>query len=225
MSGCKMKKHEVLYFDHLEKKEAVIVGPAAYMKGLKRGQEIDRFDVVVRVSEPMHRVRHILDLGTRMDVLYLPPSLSRVFITGEMRSVRSWSQIKTFSDVEIIDCYARWRKMGLGWVVGRRVKDHLAKIPFKWVKIDEEYIKRLNNIAGAKIRQTGVIAISHLLKAPVKSLTVMGFDFYASGYYDQPKDYHIGRSKLKDDHLIYLKDLASHDDRLILDENLKRVLL
>jgi len=227
--GFKGQKMISEFHDYLKDKNVIIVGPAAYLLGKNKGEFIDNFDVVVRISEPMHKIVYPEDYGTKMNILYLPPSLSRIFVVGDRATVNSWSKPKTFSKTEKGQIYKRWAEMNLEWVVARINfksvdKEDNFPIPFKWVEMEKEFINNLNEQAKDRIKATGTLAIIHLLESDLKTLSAIGFDFYQTGYFHARNDWKIGRPKMNKKHLKFLKSIVEQDKRLVIDETLRGIL-
>jgi len=59
------------YYDYIRDKKVVIVGPAGYLRGQKRGEFFNSFDIVVRINRsfPLSK-EDFEDLGTRTDIRY-----------------------------------------------------------------------------------------------------------------------------------------------------------
>ena len=202
-SNQKEKKRLLEFSNYLNGKNIVIVGPAGYLEGKGRGEWIDSFDVVVRMNLALP-VQHPKDYGTRADILY-------TFAT------RLWAE-------HWVDCS---HLKGLSWVVittGKepyisRFRGALPK-GVQMRKMTKEFYRSMNK-AVICTSNTGTTAISDLLTFGVKSITVVGFDYYASGYHsgyggDGDPGNHVFRNQLA-----YMSILVNQENRLIFDEALK----
>lgn len=217
--------------EYLEDKKVIIVGPAYYLKGKHQGVYINSFDVIVRVNEPMHAPltkQDKVDFGYKTNIIYLPPSLTKIFITRQIKSTRGWKGKKTFTNADIMAAYNRWQVRGLEWVVGRNRGEKPANIKFNYLNMDGSWIRKTYNEAKMNIIQTtGVLSIKHLLETDLKSLNVIGFDFYQTGYFYAKNDWKKGRPKIGtkgNPHLKYFKQLVEKEKRLIIDDHLKGIL-
>ncbi|NMA23663.1 MAG: hypothetical protein GX938_09200 [Spirochaetales bacterium] len=208
---------EAEYFADLVGKRVVIVGPAGYVQGM--GEVIDSYDVVVRVNHALP-IAFPEDYGTRTDVLYHILShrggTSKTVVTQE--EVASW------------DCE---------WIVSRHAP-RSARIrrvgPYlegrKWTAMSHEFFFTVRKEIGSLSPNTGVSAIAHLLLSDLKSLDVIGFDFYRSGVYKGYGDVGEKENALRinenwhdtDAQLRYLAVLQRRDNRLHFDETLKEII-
>ena len=217
--------------NYLADKKAIIVGPAYYLKDKQQGDYINSFDVVVRINEPMHAPvsgQDKIDFGYKTNIVYLPPSLTKIFVTRQIRSTRSWGKKKVFTNADVIATYNRWKVRGVKWVVGRDRENQFTGFRFNYLNMKEDWVFAIAHKAGlSKFQATGVLAINHLLETPVQSLNIIGFDFYQTGYYYDKDKWKIGRPKIGTEgnpHLKYFKKLVEENDRLIIDDHLKGIL-
>ena len=212
------------YSEYLKNKSVILVGPARYLVGQNKGEEIDNFDIVVRMntSLPIPK-KYEKDLGSRTDVLYHRLS-GNIFPTAE--------DIKNWNDV------------GVKWVVtkaqktnnrSKKFKDLIKNYDIAWetsYKVADEikkYVERTPN--------QGLITILHLLNYSIKSLMVMGCDFYATGYHlgykgiTSEKEIEKIRVKSREGKLhnnpsqiIYLSKIWKDEPRFDVDEVLEKIL-
>jgi FkbM family methyltransferase len=56
--------------DIITDKRVVIVGPAQYLEGMNKGDEIDKYDIVVRVNKGHNLTKEPNTFGSRTDILY-----------------------------------------------------------------------------------------------------------------------------------------------------------
>lgn len=209
------------YLDELVGKNVVIVGPAGYMVGQGLGEYIDSFDVIVRVNHALP-IALPEDYGSRTTVLYHILSRRNHNADGKLTV--------TQEEVESWDCE---------WVVSRhesRSSRIRAVGPFlqgrKWTAMDHEFFFKVRKEVGRLAPNTGVSAIAHLLQSQLKSLHVLGFDFYRSGVYKGYGDIREGERADKvnerwhdaEAQLHFLKVLQRRDNRLIFDSVLKGII-
>lgn len=209
---------EAEYLDELVGKNVVIVGPAGYMVGQGLGEYIDSFDVIVRVNHALP-IALPEDYGSRTTVLYHILSRRNHNADGKLTV--------TQEEVESWDCE---------WVVSRhesRSSRIRAVGPFlqgrKWTAMDHEFFFKVRKEVGRLAPNTGVSAIAHLLQSQLKSLHVLGFDFYRSGVYKGYGD--VGENERADKvnerwhdvdaQLHFLKVLKRRDNRLVYDSVLE----
>lgn len=212
------------YLQWLDHKEVIVVGPAGYLRGQNQGALIDAHQVVVRINHALPIV-YPEDYGSRTDVLY--HILSRRNAKDKKRPI---------GREEIL----LWQKEGIDWLVCRhsklsnRVADMGPVIDgaFPWICMSYTFYSDLKRSIGEKAPNTGIAAIMHILSTKVKSLTVVGFDLYATGVYQGYGDifdneearkindkWHSERAQRE-----YLKSVIQRDNRIIIDDHLRRVL-
>lgn len=196
------------FFKYIKGKRVIIVGPAGYLQGQKKGQWIDSHDVVIRMNLAVP-VEYPEDYGSKTDVLY-------TFAT------RLWAE-------HWVDC-TRLKEAGLRWVVITTGK--------------EPYVQRFRNALDCTISMmfmsqtlyeqitkecfctpnTGATAITHILRGEPALLTVVGCDYYASGYYNgYGGDGAVG-NHIFVNQLAYLKMLRMTKENLIYDTALHRAI-
>ena len=163
--------------EYLAGKRVVLVGPAASLLGRGLGDEIDSYDVVVRLNlaSPVPAGRRA-DVGSRTDVLY--------------HVLYSANHLKQLGRQHTAEEVAAWQTDGVRFLVTRhelhnervrRIRPLLGDLPL--LLIPERFKAQVAHHAQSN-PNTGTLAIAHLLAHPVASLHVAGFDFYESGYYE-----------------------------------------
>ena len=164
------------YYNYLKDKRVIIVGPASYLLHQGRGAEIDNYDIVVRVNHAIP-IDYPEDHGTRTDVLY-----HAMTITALNKEPFKASQDQVIS----------WDNAGIKWFISaldtqmpyvKTLSPYLKKASFEWTTLPTSFYEDIKSKIGVKLPSTGVLAITHLLEAKVKSLAIVGFDFYNSGIY------------------------------------------
>lgn len=213
------------YLSTLAGKKVVIVGPAGYLEGLGLGEWIDSFDVVVRINHAIP-ITNKKDYGSRTDVLYHILSHRGVEDIHKKLVVRE--------EIE------SWKKEGLKWLVSshgplsERVKKMGPVIDgaFAWACVHDKFAARIKAQIGKKSPNTGLTAILHLLSSGLKSLHVVGFDFYFSGVYKGYGDVKEGEDAAEinnrwhsiPDQKIFLRRIVQRESRLYIDAHLQTVL-
>jgi len=168
------------YFDYLKGKNVIIVGPADYLIGQGKGQEIDQYDVIVRLNLGCPVPKDlVVDLGSRTDVLY--------HVVMSQRHVRKKPGVLHPHSLEEINS---WKEDGIQWFVSKRGVDTMrvrkfgrligGKIP--WMAIPTPNMRKLEIMLRTNPNM-GTVAIWHILESSAKSLYVTGCDFHRSGYH------------------------------------------
>ena len=210
---------EAEFFADLVGKRVIIVGPAGYLQGQGKGEEIDGYDTVVRVNHALP-VAYPKDYGSRTDILY--HILSHREGTAKT--------IVTQEEIESWDCEWLVSRHDLRSSRIRTVGPHLQGR--KWTAMSHEFFFTVRKEVGSMSPNTGVSAIAHLLLSDLKSLNVIGFDFYRSGVYKGYGDVGEKENALRinenwhdtDAQLRYLAVLQRRDNRLHFDETLKEII-
>lgn len=206
-----INQQEKNYFDYLKDKNVVLVGPASYLLGQGKGQEIDSYDVVVRMNHIFDIIeQYPEDLGRKTDVLYLN--------FGKTRNLKS----QDFSNL---------KRNSVKYIVSK--SNFARRIDGSFCFVSATYI---NNILRKKINKMpnmGLISIIHLLTSSLKTLTIMGCDFYQTGYFPGylgiDKEKSIKATATEKVHEIssqveYLAGIWEVESRLIVDDVLKNIL-
>jgi CMP-N-acetylneuraminic acid synthetase len=160
-------------------KRVVIVGPAASLQGRGKGEFIDSHDLVVRVNLgcPVPEDQ-VADLGSRTDILYH-------VLFGSNHKKNGYEH--TVAEAQT------WKEAGVQFVATRHLAHH-PRVKAILPKLDEVDLpicamsmpflnKMRRNILSHKSPNTGILAIQWLIDCGAASVHVIGFDFYASGYY------------------------------------------
>lgn len=159
------------YQEYLKDKSVAIVGSSLHLIGKKEGSIIDSHDVVVRLNNSSFVPSELReDLGSRFDVGYF------------------WHPIMRYnSEQESFSKNMKYAYLGKN----RHHKFNLAKVS---PKADQAWLKE-QNIPCEKMDHwlhlccleckvsphSGMAAIYHLLKQPLKALYIVGFSFYREG--------------------------------------------
>ena len=206
-----------------------MVGPASYLTQKPTGKRIDSHEIVVRISEPMHRLGHPAIVGKRMDILYLPPSLTKIFVLHNRNHTVSWGEKTVFKTQDVLTAYRRWVAIGLQYIVGRPLDPTLQpwdKLPTPFVPIHELWVEQHEQVAGVeKMSMSGVVTTAHLLESDLRSLHITGFDFYRSGYYHDVNNAKALSTGEDEGQIKYFKHLITdHADRVTTDNRIAKIL-
>lgn len=162
-------------------KRVIIVGPSSYLEGMKNGEFIDSFDLVVRINN-LHDTNNpelIKDLGVRTDVIYFDGSMNQ-----------SRFQDYTKCTPKLLKCTYPETE----WFFEDRCRTniHGLKNFFNVEVVDNIMYQNLksNLNKNLKVRpNSGLIAIVDLLGFSIKELYITGIDFYRSSYSSYHPDY------------------------------------
>ena len=217
------RRAEQEFTDFVRGKNVIVVGPAGYLQGMGNGEWIDSFDMVVRIN---HAIPIVFpeDYGSRIDILY------------HIMSHRGKNGKTLVSRGEILS----WKDAGLKWLVVRqsatsnrvRQVEHLINTVVPWSCIHHRFSDNVKRSIREKAPNTGIMAIMHLLNAQVSSVTVTGFDLYASGVYENYGDLKPGEDAKEvntrwhsiDAQKEYFRHIVKREQRVKIDEKLREVL-
>lgn len=175
----------ITYSDYLKNKRVVIVAPGGYLKGLKKGDEIDSYDIVVRINTALPIPKEdIEDIGNKTDILY--NCLNKGAHNGGIIDFNNFN-------IEWISCpYPKiypFRKDIENFHIENKSK-------FKFHLIEKEFYIDIETKMGTR-PNTGIGAILDLLQFPLKELYLTGFTFLLkSGYLNSYKDFIDTQDKL-----------------------------
>jgi len=176
ISGIKLSKlrytHQI-FSDYLKGKRIALIGPARTLIGSGMGKEIDNYDIVLRMKQPLVPSKLHEDYGSKTDGIFV--NLGR----------RAYKK-------PIPEHFEEWRNAGLEWIImcrrkkKRNINARAGGIEqfFRYERVTSKLYKRCKiacNCKGRLIPFTGTIAIAKILKADFKELYIGGFDFFASG--------------------------------------------
>ncbi len=153
------------YRELLTGKRVVLVGPAQHTIGLKKGAEIESFDLVVRLNFQWPVAKDVeSDLGSRMDILYH-------CCNGDF-------PIERLLVPELRNAKFVLAEQG---VHSRRLARHCDGIGVPCLYTSDLY-HELKNKLGAP-PSTGLIALTDILSHDVSELRVIGMTFGRTSYY------------------------------------------
>jgi len=196
-------------------KNVIIVGPAGYLQGQGRGKEFDSYDVVVRLNQS----RPISDdYGSRTDILYcFATEMDAEYYNDPEKFVQDGVKI-----INITHSVPPWCNK-----LKKTFLEENKKLRYKGLKIhingpDEKFYKQVYSECGTK-PNTGTVAMAHLLKSSVKSLTVVGIDMFSTKHYDGYSTRGVGAHDF-DKQMYYISQLAyinGKQGRMFIDDHLQ----
>ena len=223
------------YLDFIKDKRVVLIGPAEYLSKLKLGDEIDEFDVVVRVNRGIELIsEYESSIGSRTDILYnclidSPDNGGRVDITG-------WKNkgVKWVSTIPKSDFNGVCKSLALHNMVKPQ---HVKKVKnnFNFHIMNYKGYGKLNAQVQCRAN-TGFSAIFDRLNYQCKELFITGFSFYLDAF---TKGYKRGCQREEDifaqecfvskrhnqkNQWAYLKKCAKESDVLTFDPVLQYIL-
>jgi len=191
-------KHAFFYSNYLKGKNIIIVGPSNILEGSKQGEEINNYDIVVRLNNtfpinPLHKDYSLIheDIGNRTDVLYHTGAI--------MRSLKWAANRYNTGRIKLLD------RDKIKWIVAKRDpvygNEKEKRALNRFVLLNRKYVIAektkgitLNTVFDffvndLRIKLDGTepnmstIAIMHLLEFNIKSLRILGCDFYSGEYH------------------------------------------
>ena len=210
-------KEIITYSDYLKDKKVVIVAPGGYLKGLKKGNEIDNYDIVVRLNTALTKGNYLKDdIGSKTNILYncLSPAENNGGIIDFEKFVLDWiscpyPEIYPFkNDIK----YFHSKNKG-------KFRLHLIEFAF-YKNLESKMDTRPN---------TGIGAILDLLQFPIKELYITGFTFLLkTGYLTEYKSFIDTQDKLDElmktnnhdrlKQVKYIKSILLNDKRVKMDK-------
>ena len=172
------------FYDIINNRDVVIVGPAAYLEGSGFGRKIDEKQVVVRINRSFETSEKIPeDVGSRTDILY-----SCLLETKRNAGVLDFEKIKKSGTLMI--CAPGFKRtfaqypdglycthpeiQGSTW---KKIKNSGYEIRVAFESVDTLLKKETQTRPN-----TGFLAIFDILACQPKSLTIHGFTFYLDGF-------------------------------------------
>ena len=207
----------ITYSEYLKDKKVVIVAPGGYLKGLKKGNEIDNYDIVVRLNTALPIKESLKeDVGSKTHILY--NCLSKYEVDGGI--------------IDFDNLMLDWIACPYPQIYPFRndIKQfHLEnKSKFRFHIIEKYFYYNLENKMGTR-PNTGIGAILDLLEFPIKELYITGFTFLLkSGYLTEYKSFIDNQDKLDElmktnnhdrfKQVKYIKPILLNDNRIKMDK-------
>jgi hypothetical protein len=166
------------YVEAVTNKNVIIVGPAGCVKEDCEGIDIDSYDLVCRIN--WHWKDFTIEdkyLGQRTDILYHCMNLAQY----NAKDVALWKEqgIYLVSPYDVSDTTDTRKRGATFQERNEGVGLEFINASEYWLKMNKQFDCFLN---------TGTLAIVHLLSLPVKTVTVVGFDFYETHYWRDPNE-------------------------------------
>lgn len=210
------------YENYLKNKRVCIVGPSASIKELSQKEEIDSYDVVVRINKALPVRESLHDSsGTKTNVLYncLDPdeeSGGQLHI-GYLEEEIDWlvcpyPNIHPFSiNIQNFDA------------------SNMDRI--KFCIFNEKYYNLI--YSDMKTRpNSGVLAILDILSCDIKELYITGITFFKGGYVKEYRNHteesvmkrmHLHGNHLQEPQISYMQEVLKNDTRVKMDKFLEQI--
>lgn len=220
-----LKKYDDLFRKFVENKTIALVGPAESIIGTKKGNLIDKFDIVVRLNKSLPLPENLSeDIGTKTTILY--NSLNTTDFPGENKFQGSF--LKKHNIQYLCSPYPLENDFFKNDILNY-IKRNKFSMPFK--TISNKLYKSIENSIRTR-PFTGTCAICELLNYNIKYIYISGLDFYSTKYYKSYRK--ISKEQLKknrnnfyhksEPQINLLKHMSLFDERIILDNFLDKLL-
>lgn len=181
-------RSKIDFFDEkiLKNKKVIIIGPAETSLSYLKGNEIDKFDFIVRVNKsPLTLQGKEKQLGSRTDILYHCFSEDPIDGGGKFDFELLYKQRNKY----IIYSYAapELERVFLNTVLKYKEKN------FYRVKL--EFFNEIKKDYPAKWPTTGLQAVLHLMSTDFKELHITGFTFFRTSYISDYTNLEINNSE------------------------------
>ena len=160
----------------IEGKRIAYVCPSPHLKGLKMGEYIDSFDLVVRVNQAFHMQEEDReDYGSRTDILVNCLNINKI---NALRQNMNFAR-----DMKYVVC-----PMVSMWDL-QRVHDFLDEVGVPWHNVSDGYLFKIFKEVGTTCN-TGLTGVITLLNYDIKELYLTGMTFFNMNtfgriYYDK----------------------------------------
>lgn len=163
----------------LQGKRVALVGPSRLVVGSGQGEEIDGYDLVVRINFQWPIPPSLIaDVGKRMDVLYhccnADVPITRLFQAG-------------FEKTRFV-CW----QFGID---SHKLRDHCVKLGVPEMDVSSVFVQLLSRMNA--FPTTGTVALFDLLSHDIERLYVTGMTFFRDPYHD---GYLTGGTDSSDEH-------------------------
>ena len=231
----KLGQYDSQYNEMLKGKRVIVVGPSPSLEGSGRGNEIDSYDIVVRINKgfPVEKGMES-DIGSRTDIHY-----HCLCTTMECGGPVFYKEMKD-SNVFVSCPYPKWVTAFNGDVKRFEHDNKKWQLPFHI--IDTDYYIGMANMLGTR-PNSGILTILDLLAYDVKELHITGFTFFRDGWRKSYKDLQqifgeeqgqileekwlneefdgVHKQKPQED---LVREIYLNDDRVFIDDTMKHIL-
>jgi len=231
----KFGKFDASYNEFLKDKRVIIVGPSPSLEGLGKGEEIDSYDIVVRINKAFPVEEGVQsDIGSRTDIHY--HCLCTDMHCGGPVFYKEMKDENVF-----VSCpYPKWIKPFNGDVT--RFENDNKKWDLGFHVLDTYYYLGIAEMLGTRAN-SGTLTILDLLCYDVKELHITGFTWFRDGwrksYKDHTKIFGEEEGKKKEEKWLkgefdgnhvqkpqedLVREIYLNDDRVFIDDIMKEIL-
>jgi len=213
---------------YVENKSVIVVIHSTVLENKKLGEFIDSHDIVIRISNGCDIVNED-DMGSKTNILYHNLSLT-TNTTYEKMNKFDWICPSENTKGKIINSYKNFH-------------ENNPDSPSKFHIINNKNYNVIRNKCNTHITFAGCLAIFDLLQYDIKSLYILGANFYKTPqkYYGSINDECLERIQTEvlnhntrykdgvlfhniDGHINYLLEVMKNDNRIKIDNTLKNIL-
>lgn len=174
-------KFDLQYNEFLKDKKVIVVGPSPSLEGSGKGNQIDDYDIVVRINKAFPVEEGLeSDIGSRTDIhyhcLHTNPACGGEIFYEEMKNQNV-----------LVSCpYPKYIGPFYGDVISFEKENKKWKLPFHCIN-DDYYIGIANMLHTRP--NSGTMAIMDLLAYDLKELHITGFTWFRDGWRKSYKDH------------------------------------
>ena len=176
-----------VYEEYIRGRTIAIVGPAKYMEGSGKGDEIDSHDIVVRINRGIETSKQIpLDVGTRTDILWScliekPGNAGNIDIEVLKKEGVKFICCPPASSFQGISKETRFHDL----VDEKKILEISRTIPVRIcdAKFHTELAMKISSRPN-----TGFLSIYDFLRFEIGKLSIYGFSFYLDGFVSGVKE-------------------------------------
>lgn len=162
----------------LKNKSVAIVGPADYLLNSNFGEEIDSYDLVVRINRGIELIdQYHKDIGKRTDILYSclieePMNAGKI----DLKKFTEEHRLKFVCTIPFEKKISFMKKIDIHPMVNKEKFKNLSKLVSTRI-IDNKYWNDFSRKLNTR-PTTGFISIFDILEFEPKNLKIFGFSFY-----------------------------------------------
>ena len=228
-------KYDSQYNELLKDKKVIVVGPSPSLEGSGKGNEIDGYDIIVRINKAFPVETGLeSDIGTRTDIhyhcLHTHPACGGPVFYDEMKS----------QNVFLSCPYGKYVRPFHDDINKFEKENKKYNLPFHI--LNSEYYLEIANMVGTRAN-SGTLTLLDLLCYDLKELHITGFTWFRDGWRKSYKDHceifgeEEGKRKREaelsgefDGNHIQkpqedlVRELYLNDDRVFIDDVMKNIL-
>lgn len=176
------------YYEYLNNKNIALIGPSPSIKKNKNSDEIDSYDVIVKINNSIFYDEDNDFSGNRIDVLYtlsIAQNLNQITFDEKYDSFQDYffhlvkeKNIKfiVFSNELHANIHNQWLSLAI-YKISELYNIHKIPIIFMSKPIIENHVNSSNKIPSA-----GYGAIMNLMQYNINKLYIKGFTFFKDGH-------------------------------------------